>query len=156
MVDEVKSQSVIDKESKCIVLFTAVWCGPCQAIKPTFEALSTDIKGLKFFKVDVDTCQDIAQKYGVTAMPTFIVMQNGSAIDELKGASAAALRNLCQKHKGASTFIGKGRSLNGGPSSIKKSNDIQLPKSLKTVLAFCMPFLVYSLIMVVLKALKIV
>eukprot|EP00835_Amoeboradix_gromovi_P000932 NODE_35_length_31537_cov_0.293403.p14 type:complete len:173 gc:universal NODE_35_length_31537_cov_0.293403:26794-27312(+) len=143
MVDEVSSQSTIDKhKGKLIVDFTATWCGPCKAIAPTFEALSKEFTSLKFVKVDVDKSPDISKKYGVTAMPTFKVIENSVAIDELTGASPSGLRNLCDKHKGTSSFKGKGYTLGGG---IRKTS-YEPPQFLKNALIFVVPFLAYLIL----------
>jgi thioredoxin 1 len=37
-----------------VVDYTAVWCGPCKAIAPTFETLATENPDIDFLKVDVD------------------------------------------------------------------------------------------------------
>lgn len=81
----------------CIVDFFATWCGPCSAIAPTFEELSNKYLNLKFVKVDVDKCVETKSKYGVTAMPTFIVLLNGQRVDMMKGADKGSLENLAHK-----------------------------------------------------------
>jgi thiol-disulfide isomerase/thioredoxin len=48
----------------------ADWCGPCKAIAPTYESLSTKHSKpnkVTFTKVNVDNQQDIARQYGVSA-----------------------------------------------------------------------------------------
>jgi thioredoxin-related protein len=52
-------------------------------------------------QVDVDDQPEIAAAHGVSAMPTFIFIKNGQRIDELRGANAAKLEQLIQKHSGA-------------------------------------------------------
>lgn len=49
----------------------ATWCGPCKAISPVLERLSAQYTNAKFIKVDVDEAAEIAQEYGISAMPTF-------------------------------------------------------------------------------------
>ena len=51
-------------------LVYADWCGPCKAIAPIYEQLSTKYSkkdAITFAKVNVDQQQQIAQQYGVTA-----------------------------------------------------------------------------------------
>jgi thioredoxin 1 len=75
--------------------FTASWCGPCKQISPVFEKLSNEVKGkMHFVKVDVDQQQQLAQRYGVSAMPTFKVFLQGREIRELKGADKAGLERM--------------------------------------------------------------
>uniref|UniRef100_A0A914GSW8 Thioredoxin-like protein n=1 Tax=Globodera rostochiensis TaxID=31243 RepID=A0A914GSW8_GLORO len=81
----------------CIVDFFATWCGPCNAIAPTFEELSNKYLNLKFVKVDVDKCKETKNTYGVNAMPTFVVLLNGQRVDILRGANKTALENLAHK-----------------------------------------------------------
>jgi len=62
--------------------FTASWCGPCQTIAPSYEALAkkADAKGAVFVKVDVDANADTAAKYGINAMPTFVFFKGGKPL----------------------------------------------------------------------------
>ena len=66
-----------------ILDFTAQWCPPCKAIAPLFAKLAaqhTIPNKLAFCKVDVDEAADVASKYAVTAMPTFLVLVDGEAV----------------------------------------------------------------------------
>lgn len=82
-----------------IIDFTATWCGPCKMIGPTFEKLSKEDAnvGIKFIKVDVDDAEDVAEKCGVTAMPTFQVWRGGNKVSSLVGASKDKLAALIAK-----------------------------------------------------------
>ncbi len=67
--------------------FWAEWCGPCRAVAPTVKELATDYAGrLKVGKLNVDDAQDIAEKFMVTSIPTFIIFKNGQAVDRAVGA----------------------------------------------------------------------
>ena len=74
--------------------FSASWCMPCKMIAPVFEAYSKDVdfKNTAFVKVDVDEATEIAMKYGVQAMPTFLFIKDGSVVNRFSGADAAKLR----------------------------------------------------------------
>lgn len=91
--------NILSKNERVIVDFTATWCGPCKKIGPVFEKLAAETKGLTFVKVDVDDCQETAQKCDVTAMPTFQVFVGGKKVAELLGANEAELKALVEKHK---------------------------------------------------------
>ncbi|CAI5438939.1 unnamed protein product [Caenorhabditis angaria] len=78
--------------------FTASWCGPCKMIAPTFDNLSNIYLNALFLKVDVDECADTAAAYGISAMPTFLVFQNGQKLDQLKGASNEKLEQLVKQY----------------------------------------------------------
>ena len=54
------------------------WCGPCKMAAPKVAELS-DSKDTLVFKFDVDEAPQLATHFGVSAMPTFFVM-NGMDI----------------------------------------------------------------------------
>ncbi|ARF11652.1 thioredoxin [Klosneuvirus KNV1] len=68
--------------------FYAVWCGPCRRIAPKLAEYSKKYKTVRFLKVDVDKLGELATAYGISAMPTFKVVQ---PFDPMKGGSLKAL-----------------------------------------------------------------
>lgn len=80
MVKEISSDgefnSIVRSPSLTVVDFFATWCGPCRAIAPQFEMLSSQYPNVTFIKVDVDKLNDVAGRYGVNAMPTFLFFKN--------------------------------------------------------------------------------
>ena len=51
-----------------------------------------------FVKVDVDELPDVAAKYSVSAMPTFVFIKAGEVVDRLMGANSVRLQELIQEH----------------------------------------------------------
>lgn len=71
-----------------IVDFTASWCGPCRMMKPIFHKLAGEYgKKYNFITIDIDERPDLAQKYGIQAVPTFIFLdESGVEGNRLNGA----------------------------------------------------------------------
>merc|ERR1719402_1396765 len=82
-----------------VIYFYATWCGPCHAIAPQVEAMVTDLPEVLFLKVDIDECEEAAQKYNISAMPTFILVKNQEKVDETVGADAQKLKKMILRHK---------------------------------------------------------
>lgn len=79
-------------ESNLVMLdFYADWCGPCKKIKQFYENLSKMYPQIKFAKVNVDEAEDIATRFNVASLPTFILFRNGKELKRIEGASETAL-----------------------------------------------------------------
>jgi len=79
-----------------IIDFTATWCGPCKMIGPIFHELESNeaFSKIKFLSVDVDVAPDVASKYDVSAMPTFVVLKDGEVIERFSGANPERLKEV--------------------------------------------------------------
>ncbi|KAI9326624.1 thioredoxin-domain-containing protein [Obelidium mucronatum] len=105
-----------------VVDFTATWCGPCKAVAPRFDALSSKFPNAVFLKVDVDDQKGIASKYGVRAMPTFKLFKGGREIEEVVGADINKVERLVSTHaSGSSGFPSSGGRVLGSGSSATPS-----------------------------------
>ncbi|KAF1991542.1 thioredoxin, partial [Aulographum hederae CBS 113979] len=92
--------TVLSSNIYVIADFYADWCGPCKTIAPIFEQLAaqeTKAGKVAFVKIDVDAQQDIAKTYGVSAMPTFLVLKNSKVTETIRGANPSALRSAVTK-----------------------------------------------------------
>jgi thiol-disulfide isomerase/thioredoxin len=61
-----------------VLAFTAKWCPACQRDKPQLE--ETRRKGIKVTEIDVDKHPELARKYGIKRLPTYIVLEDGKEI----------------------------------------------------------------------------
>ena len=68
-----------------VLYFTATWCGPCKMFKPTVQAVSAET-GVDINYIDVDQQQDLAQRYGISSVPTIIVENGGNVVYRNSGA----------------------------------------------------------------------
>ncbi|MBK5259709.1 MAG: thioredoxin [Thermoanaerobaculia bacterium] len=67
--------------------FWAPWCGPCRIIGPIVEELAPSYQGKAVIgKVNVDENPMIAQKFGVTSIPTLMMFKEGKLVDRAVGA----------------------------------------------------------------------
>lgn len=73
------------KTGKAVVDFYAEWCGPCQMMKPIFEKIGGELKGINFFKVNVDECPETSSLYAVRSIPTIIFMKDGKEVERVLG-----------------------------------------------------------------------
>lgn len=64
----------------------AAWCAPCRAIAPIVEELAKEYSGkVVFGKLNVDENPETAEKFGIKAIPTLLVMKNGAEVDRIVG-----------------------------------------------------------------------
>ncbi|KAG6573217.1 thioredoxin-like protein CXXS1 isoform X2 [Cucurbita pepo subsp. pepo] len=80
--------------SLIVVHFTASWCMPSVAMNPFFEELAFNYPDALFLTVDVDEVKEVAAKMEIKAMPTFLLMKNGTQIGKLVGANPEEVRKM--------------------------------------------------------------
>ncbi|KAI5458681.1 thioredoxin-like protein [Mariannaea sp. PMI_226] len=89
--------ALLSSTAHVVVDFYADWCPPCRAIAPIFSKLADDhaLTGhLAFAKVNVDHVKNVAGRYRVSAMPTFVFFQNGVPKGPSVGESIKALQSV--------------------------------------------------------------
>ncbi|EXB50944.1 Thioredoxin-like protein CXXS1 [Morus notabilis] len=78
--------------SPVVVHFTASWCMPSLAMNPIFEELALSYQDILFLLVDVDELKVVASQMEIKAMPTFLLMKEGTTVDKLVGANPDEMR----------------------------------------------------------------
>ena len=75
------------KQGLVLVDFFAEWCMPCMMMAPIIDEMSEKFRGkIKFGKVNVDENQEIAQRFNVRSIPTFVLFNNGEILEQFTGA----------------------------------------------------------------------
>ena len=91
------NQEIINNDL-LLVDFWAEWCGPCKSMHPIFTRMAKKYKSVRFARVNVDNAQDIATKYGVQSIPTFIMFKKGEIVNTMIGAvGEPGIHMICKK-----------------------------------------------------------
>ncbi|MCJ1471814.1 hypothetical protein MMC13_000455 [Lambiella insularis] len=116
--------------------FYADWCGPCKQIAPVYEQLSAQLSRpskVTFTKVNVDQQTEIAQTYGITAMPTFLIFKNKQIVETIRGADPRKLSDVVKKLAAEADSDGSAASGGFGESSVATWLGASLPKGYSDV-----------------------
>ncbi len=73
---------VLASDLPYLVDLWAPWCGPCVMVAPIVEKIAERYTGkIKVGKLNVDEAPQIAMKYGVRAIPTFLIFKDGEVAE---------------------------------------------------------------------------
>ncbi|KAL0938689.1 thioredoxin [Colletotrichum truncatum] len=118
-------QKLLSSSRIVVADFYADWCGPCKAIAPLYEQLSSSLSRkdvVTFVKIDVEANKDIASAYSVTSLPTFMVFREGKTLEKVQGADPRKLQEVVKKlvkevtEGGSSSGSGEGSGSSSGGS----------------------------------------
>ncbi|MBY0588742.1 thioredoxin [bacterium] len=90
------SEAVLQSKVPVLVDFYAAWCGPCRLLSPVLDELAGESGGAyEIVKVDVDKEPELAARFGVTALPTLLLLENGEVTERRVGLeNKTTLRRL--------------------------------------------------------------
>lgn len=67
-------------EAAELLIFTASWCAPCQALKKDLAADPSILAGMEWGYVDFDKEKEMAKSYDVTSVPTFLILEGDKVV----------------------------------------------------------------------------
>ena len=79
-------QEVLKSNKPVLIDFFATWCGPCKMLAPIIDQLAEEVTNVKICKVDVDQEGDLAAQFGVSSIPTLVLMKDGKIAAQKVGA----------------------------------------------------------------------
>ena len=79
-------EEILQSDVPTLIEFYADWCGPCRNMKPVIEEIENELKGkVKVFVFNVERNHQLADKFVVLSLPTFMVYRNGNRVSTLVG-----------------------------------------------------------------------
>ena len=86
-LDQENFESTVGSSTPVLVDFWAAWCGPCRMVAPVLEELADEMsEKVTVAKLNIDDHQELASRFKVQSIPTFILFKDGQPVDRMMGA----------------------------------------------------------------------
>ena len=85
-INEQEFKTKVVNDPVAVVDFSATWCGPCRMLAPVLEEISEELGNqAKFYNVDVDEDSALAIGFGISSVPTVLILKKGKVADHSLG-----------------------------------------------------------------------
>ena len=81
---------VTKSDKKVLLDFYADWCGPCRMVSPFVDQIATENTQYFVGKINVDTEPELASAFGISTIPTLVVLKDGVIVRQTSGARPKA------------------------------------------------------------------
>ena len=87
-------KKVLESKKSTLLYFSSPWCGPCKTASKRIEELSNAHPEFNTFKVNIDEQQNLAIKYDIDCIPTYVILKNGNVVEKFSGTDSIESRIL--------------------------------------------------------------
>ena len=77
---------VLNSDKRVMLDFYADWCSPCRLLLPIVKNVAEENPQYVIGKINIDESPELAAEYGVSSIPTLVVLENGREIKRSLGA----------------------------------------------------------------------
>ena len=81
-------KEVMETEKTILLDFWASWCMPCQMLLPTIDEIAEECPDITVGKINVDEEQELAMSFGISSIPTLLIIKDGKTVEKAVGVRA--------------------------------------------------------------------
>ena len=83
-------EEIKNSDKPVLLDFYADWCGPCRMVLPLVHEIADENPQYVVGKINVDEEMELASQFGVSTIPTLVVIKNGEVVNRSSGAKPKA------------------------------------------------------------------
>ncbi len=106
-----------------VIYFYLPWCGSCQKMNPSVDAIATKYSHVMFIQANAEKCPMTTKKNHIFKVPLFLLFNNRVKVDRIEGASPSELEAKIRRN-----LVDIQSQKNGPPSIPGPSQGILLTK----------------------------